>query len=792
MGCNDCIPDFHPTDLEMTVSPNGDYLSGWYCVQNTGGPYSGELTVGNYMGGDISGEFIEDTHYVSYSNRLLWGGFEVVQTVDGIDMFQHTRMGGSDGAYCFFREQEVYPSNNYFFNVHVNTGQAIEETDYDNNHAHIRLEGTPQSFPRVLIEEDVGPIEYHGSAHGESYLFDGEMFEGWYTDVELRNSFSVGVFFADDRRDAQRYFDNSEGDYVETGYGPMKLFEDDNIWEFDGMSYKGVGMIFLGTNKEIIQTWLVRPADEDWDPIQHPLILRYLERYHSAANFCGNGICEPGEDEVFCYNTCPICTVGAECPPCVEICVMVCPEDCGFVPPTLCGNGIVDYRKGEMCDDGNNQVGDGCDSACMHEEKFCTGGRQAYRFVGLDYYTNVGSIDDNILRSDLPTLFDSVLNTDDGPVTAIQRIRFAPVDNMFELKAEPHTENEQDIFGDYVVVDDNKPFVRHVLFFQGDGVRLTELGDMTDEVLYFYEVPYKIMSSEVNGSFRLTLAGNGIGDVIRRNETKLYAVNGNEYEVTLVFVDEVNRKARFTVNGELTDSLAPGEYDVFSSGMKLFVKNMLINSRETVVEFELAPDMVEITETTPGTTGDFAGALEFNSENIEDAEVDVEIVNGEYLKAIRTRITADARVGSTIYVEPDHTIRDYLDEPEAFLGSTFEIFYGGLIGAVYEYESYDSAERVVTFEDFYSGVNREAAVQPNGEGVLVVDGYAYPFLIDDVGVDDSELQISWDQDDIYDVSIETDSRIAFTPTLEGADVYLVNGACVVQPTTIPPTTYQTS
>lgn len=49
-----------------------------------------------------------------------------------------------------------------------------------------------------------------------------------------------------------------------------------------------------------------------------------------------------------------------------------CTADCKLVTRNLssCGNGSVDYKKGEECDDGNNKGGDGCSPTCKIERAF--------------------------------------------------------------------------------------------------------------------------------------------------------------------------------------------------------------------------------------------------------------------------------------------------------------------------------------------------------------------------------------------------------------------------------------
>ena len=42
-------------------------------------------------------------------------------------------------------------------------------------------------------------------------------------------------------------------------------------------------------------------------------------------------------------------------------------SSCFVKPVGNCGNGLLEPSKGEICDDGNTKVGDGCDDFCKAE-----------------------------------------------------------------------------------------------------------------------------------------------------------------------------------------------------------------------------------------------------------------------------------------------------------------------------------------------------------------------------------------------------------------------------------------
>jgi len=122
-----------------------------------------------------------------------------------------------------------------------------------------------------------------------------------------------------------------------------------------------------------------------------------MDAFTPAASVCGDGVCDAGEDAASCPEDClPVCgngvlEPGEQCDDgnttggdgCSATCkiesfcgdglcqrgedALSCPEDC--LP--VCGNGVLE--PGEQCDDGNTTKGDGCSATCQ-VESFCGNG----------------------------------------------------------------------------------------------------------------------------------------------------------------------------------------------------------------------------------------------------------------------------------------------------------------------------------------------------------------------------------------------------------------------------------
>lgn len=89
----------------------------------------------------------------------------------------------------------------------------------------------------------------------------------------------------------------------------------------------------------------------------------YIATTTLTTSICGNGLVEPGEQcdapgETGAYST---SIAGRQCTP-----------QCKWGP--YCGDGILQTRFGEQCDDGNNQNGDFCSATCKIEPAGSGGG----------------------------------------------------------------------------------------------------------------------------------------------------------------------------------------------------------------------------------------------------------------------------------------------------------------------------------------------------------------------------------------------------------------------------------
>lgn len=312
----------------------------------------------------------------------------------------------------------------------------------------------------------------------------------------------------------------------------------------------------------------------------------------------------------------------------------------------------------------------------------------------------IGDVYDTLTDTELDALEGGSITTDEGSTDYNQYLRFEDPNNTDNLQeiAVNYAENDDKVLGDYLIVDDDEPFFEWEIEFE-EGLESSidanlNLDDLEDEVFNIFGTEFTFVDSAINTTnddLTLEFMAGDVSSTMREGETKTFTIEGVEYEVTLIFVSDPStsggtNEAKFMVNGEVTDSLTDGDTDTLSGGLQIGVRDLLVNSREGVVEFFLGADKIEFVDTNYGdatvTGGEYAGTVEIGNENIEDGSVAIvvnELTTSKVeITSIKYRLKADASSGSTLYLPPGSGVREFLDESEGMLSPTFDIRYEGL------------------------------------------------------------------------------------------------------------------
>ncbi|MDO8459671.1 MAG: hypothetical protein Q7S74_01045 [Nanoarchaeota archaeon] len=177
---------------------------------------------------------------------------------------------------------------------------------------------------------------------------------------------------------------------------------------------------------------------------------------------------------------------------------------------------------------------------------------------------------------------------------------------------------------------------------------------------------------------KFTLLDSAAKEDITEGETKTVTVNGKSYEISITGVVSAT-KAKFTVNGELTNSLNEGETFKLSDGTYVGVREINFNSKDTGVsdvEISIGTGKIEIT----------AG---------ENIKLNDETVDGMSAWFVRGTPTGNKQTLDKIVVQ-------WNTDEEAFLAPDMELLMPGLKAVKFIMKDFVRPEIEITKVD-YSG-----------------------------------------------------------------------------------------
>jgi hypothetical protein len=198
------------------------------------------------------------------------------------------------------------------------------------------------------------------------------------------------------------------------------------------------------------------------------------------------------------------------------------------------------------------------------------------------------------------------------------------------------------------------------------------LKDFEDKTIRFMGQAYTVSKAEIatNGDFMLELLGGDSNDVIEEYATKTYNVNGKEYEVEATYIDT---KAKFRVNGEVTDALAEDETYELADGTEIGVREVLENEAgeggQDIVEFYLGASKVVLENGENLVVGD---------ETYNDVTVTISATNSTK-KASLESIEVAAVASNDYWLAAGDVLSELVDgSDEDYMFGNFDILFGGL------------------------------------------------------------------------------------------------------------------
>lgn len=209
-----------------------------------------------------------------------------------------------------------------------------------------------------------------------------------------------------------------------------------------------------------------------------------------------------------------------------------------------------------------------------------------------------------------------------------------------------------------------------------------DLRDIEDKKITLLGKEYTIIDTDhaAADSIVLDLMGGSTQDTIQEYETKTYTVNGVDYEVECLIVDDNAQTTKLKVNGEITDELGDGETYKLSDGTELGIKNVLANEgTETgggdLVEFYLGASKVELSDTSNTTTHDWGGTLKIGGSTIDNVKLDIKTggdagITNDAIVTI-TSIEVNYTASQDLYVPVDGSMAEVAAAAEGEAGNFF-------------------------------------------------------------------------------------------------------------------------
>ncbi|MBI4438352.1 S-layer protein [Candidatus Woesearchaeota archaeon] len=223
------------------------------------------------------------------------------------------------------------------------------------------------------------------------------------------------------------------------------------------------------------------------------------------------------------------------------------------------------------------------------------------------------------------------------------------------------------------------------------------LKDVKNKKLKILEKEYDILKADhtAYGTLKLVLMAGAVRDIMDEGNTKTFTVGGKDYEVTLDFVGSTDTK--FTVNGQVTDTLKEADTFRLADGTELGVVDILSQEfagGKRSVEFTLGATKLVLEDTATFTKG-AGGTVTIGSTDSSNVKVDIVTATDTGLNDSSSKVTISSievyyDSSEALYVGKGESASAIADAVEGEKGVFF------LNGFDYKYEglSMDTAEEI--------------------------------------------------------------------------------------------------
>ncbi|MDP4012829.1 MAG: hypothetical protein Q8R00_04470 [Candidatus Nanoarchaeia archaeon] len=307
---------------------------------------------------------------------------------------------------------------------------------------------------------------------------------------------------------------------------------------------------------------------------------------------------------------------------------------------------------------------------------------------GLELNEALGDVVEALTSRELSSLSGGTISTKSGSTRYHQYLRF-DAEGMDSGEVQ-FSRDEAGSTEDFLFFESGEDIFEYELEFE-NGLKSTIASDNTlteleDEKLNILGRSFEVVESKISGSsVSLTFMSGAVKDEIKEGLSSKYQVDGIDYEIKVVIIEESNPpRVTLQVNDETTPPLEDGEIFITSSGLIVGVADLLISEAgegSDIARLYVGAERIKFLDTF--TDDSFSTNVDVNGELIEGGKTRIEgsRSGGDFeFYSLFYRLEANAVQGGDVFVSKNHGVKEYVKEPQGFLGA-LDIVYSGLLGS---------------------------------------------------------------------------------------------------------------
>ncbi|MDP7506233.1 MAG: S-layer protein [Candidatus Woesearchaeota archaeon] len=317
----------------------------------------------------------------------------------------------------------------------------------------------------------------------------------------------------------------------------------------------------------------------------------------------------------------------------------------------------------------------------------------------LEFNEAITGITESLTSSDLVALGGGTITNENGDYDYTETI-YLPTDGKMQYTADP--DDVDSVVKPYFVIANGAAVYRYKISFS-PGLKSDHntgssgyLDDIKNKKITMLGKEYTIIKaahSAMNNT-ELTFMAGAVNDVLEEGASKSYTLpTGDEYDVTLDFVGTTT--AKFTVNNEVTTSLAEGDTFKLADGSEIGIVDIMAQAFAgglRKAEFDIGANKIKIADSATQTAGSDA-TITVGSEELSSTKGDIVTSTDEGIThgsdVTITSIEVNYTAGQDLYLGEGASAADVADLAESqegnFFTDSFDYKFEGLqIGATDE------------------------------------------------------------------------------------------------------------